>query len=94
MTSSLLVYYIDQKSLRLELVNKNEKLSDQIKKMTNTPTVRWVFQLMDDIHVLYRKAEDCATVMIERLSGLKEQLINLFCQEVKDVYFGARIDAT
>jgi transposase len=94
MTSSLLVYSIAQRSLRLALKHQNEKLPDQIKKLTNTPTLRWVFQLMDDIHVLYRKVEDRVTVMIEGLIDLKEQIINFFGQEVKNIYFGTRVNTT
>ncbi len=60
---SLLVYSIGQRQLRLSLLSSKAKVKNQLGKLTATPTLRWIFQCFQGIHVLV-------------LQGVK-QIINL-----------------
>ncbi|WP_041225823.1 IS1634 family transposase [Crinalium epipsammum] len=59
----LLVYSIGQRQLRLSLLSSKTKVKNQLGKLTNNPTLRWIFQCFQGIHVLV-------------LQGVK-QIINL-----------------
>jgi transposase len=50
MTLALLVYSVAQRRLRQQLVHLHETVPNQINQPTVSPTLRWVFQLLDGIH--------------------------------------------
>ena len=50
MTLALMVYSIAERKLRKNLAANNETLPNQIKQETATPTLRWVFQLLNGIN--------------------------------------------
>jgi len=52
MALTLLVYSIAQRRLRKALKAQNQTIPNQIKKQTQTPTMRWIFQLLEGIDVL------------------------------------------
>lgn len=49
---TLLVYAIAERALRKALVAQNETVKSQAKKNVQNPTMRWIFQKMEDIVVL------------------------------------------
>ena len=48
----LLVYSIGQRQLRYSLVEAKETINNQLGKPTQYPTLRWVFQWFQDVHLL------------------------------------------
>jgi transposase len=48
----LLVYNLGQRTLRQALVQADESLSNQLKKPTQRPTLRWIFQCFQAVHLL------------------------------------------
>lgn len=63
----LLVYTLAQRYLRQKLVESSEMILNQLGKPTNRPTMRWVFQIFEGVHLLiYHSAE-----------GLREIVLNL-----------------
>lgn len=52
MTLALLVYSIAQRRLRRYLQEAEQTLPNQINKPTSTPTLRWIFQLMEGIDLV------------------------------------------
>ncbi len=48
----LLVYNLAQRKLRQELESANESIRNQVKKFTNKPTMRWVFQMFQAVHLV------------------------------------------
>jgi len=63
----LLVYMIAQRYLRKRLEASGDTIPNQLGKPTCTPTMRWVFQLFEGVHVL----------ILRTLSGLEEMVLNL-----------------
>ncbi len=66
----LLVYSLGQRELRQKLVKKKTGLKNQLGKLTNSPTLRWIFQCFQGVHYIV-------------LSGI-EQIINL-TKERRDI---------
>ena len=60
---SLLVYTIGQRQLRANLKQNKTGVKNQLGKVTNQPTLRWIFQCFQGIHVVV-------------LNGIK-QIVNL-----------------
>jgi len=52
MTLSLLVYALAEHKLRTQLAEMNESIPNQLGKDTQSPTLRWVFQLFEGIDLL------------------------------------------
>ncbi|NET47320.1 MAG: IS1634 family transposase [Merismopedia sp. SIO2A8] len=51
----LLVYTIAQRQLRRQLIQCNTGLKNQLGKLTLRPTLRWIFQCFQGIHVVFLK---------------------------------------
>ena len=52
MVLALLVYALAERKLRLQLAEAGESVPDQVGKPTQTPTMRWIFQLFEGIDLL------------------------------------------
>lgn len=48
----LLVYNLGQRKLRTALVESGQTINNQLGKATQRPTLRWVFQCFQDVHLL------------------------------------------
>jgi transposase len=48
----LLVYNLAQRKLRQELAKFDDGIRNQVKKITNKPTMRWVFQMFQSVHLV------------------------------------------
>jgi len=48
----LLVYNLAQRKLRQELAAANEAVKNQVKKSTDRPTMRWIFQMFQAVHLV------------------------------------------
>ena len=69
----LLVYSIGQRQLRLSLQRSKAKLKNQLGKLTTSPTLRWIFQCFQGVHVLI-------------IQGFK-QIINLTSERCRILQF-------
>jgi len=52
MCLALLVYSIGERKLRKLLQDQGETLQNQVQKPTQRPTLRWIFQLFEDVHLV------------------------------------------
>ena len=76
----LLVYNLGQRELRSALQRRGEKVKNQLGKETNSPTLRWIFQLFQAVHLLtLRGKSEIYNLTDERLNLL--QLFPKPCQE-------------
>ena len=86
MTLALLVYSIAQRMLRRYLAMNEQTLPNQINKPTSTPTLRWIFQLMEGVDFVKTKIENTLHIVISGLTELKKKIINGFPDPVKKIY--------
>ena len=81
MTLCLMTYNIAQYKLRQTLKEKNETLPNQLNQKIQNPTMRWIFQIMEGIHIvrMYRKSTiKPFKEMITNLNELRKKIIALF----------------
>ena len=86
MTLSLLAYSVAQKHLRKQLAEKNETLPNQIDKPIKNPTMRWIFQLMEGIDVIYIRIKDVIHKKIMGITELRQKIISFFFDPVQKIY--------
>jgi transposase len=63
----LLVYMIAQRYLRHRLKQAHATVPNQLGKSTRTPTMRWIFQLFEGVHLLIHRTR----------SGIREIILNM-----------------
>jgi transposase len=86
MTLALLVYSVAQRRLRQQLQAQGETLPNQIRQPTATPTLRWVFQLLEGISRVVFSIQGQVQVLIDGLSDLRKKIVQLFGQTVCQIY--------
>lgn len=64
----LLVYTLAQRLLRHRILQTEKKVANQKGKPTDRPTIRWIFQVFEGVHVLLIKDENTT----------EEQVLNLY----------------
>ncbi|RMH73367.1 MAG: transposase, partial [Gemmatimonadetes bacterium] len=65
---------------------QDETIPNQIKQPTQTPTLRWVFQLMEGINRVILNIDGNIQVVIEGVTEIREKIIRLFGPEVLKIY--------
>jgi transposase len=68
----LLVYNLAQRKLRQELELANESIRNQVKKFTNKPTMRWVFQMFQAVHLVTLNGAE----QVSNLTKERQQILN------------------
>ena len=86
MTLALLVYSIAQRRLRQALAAQNKTLPNQINQPTKTPTMRWIFQIMDGIHYVTININGVTQKIIQGLTDLKQKIIRFMGKTVMKIY--------
>lgn len=88
MTLCLMVYNLTQFQVRAVLQEQAETLPDQLGKPTATPTLRWIFQMMEGIACV-RMLDTAKTLLYETVSNLHPErikIIRLFGCTACDIY--------
>lgn len=88
MTLCLFVYAIAQHRLRQTLTATNETLPNQLGKPTPTPSLRWVFQIMEGIALvrLIGKTNPSLKTIVANLNNLRKKIIRLFGKYACRIY--------
>ena len=76
MTLCLLVYNVAQNKLRKALKKAKQTVPNQLKKPIQNPTMRWIFQMFEDILILKIK-DNLGNVVQELISNLKSYHVNI-----------------
>ncbi len=84
---SLLVYSLAERKLRLSLLENNETVPNQKGKPVKNPTLRWVFQMFNGIHILIVKDQSSSRQLVLNLTPLHRKIIKLLGVEVEKCYF-------
>jgi transposase len=84
---SLLIFALGERQLRLALKQNNETIPDQKGKPTQTPTLRWVFQIFEGLDVLSVWEDGrLVTRKIMNLRPVHRQVIRLLGPQVQKCY--------
>ncbi len=79
---SLLVYTIGQRQLRANLKQNNTGVKNQLGKITDRPTLRWIFQCFQGIHVVVLNG----VKQIVNLTDSRLETINYFSKHCQKYY--------
>ena len=86
MTLALLVSSVAQHRLRQQLVQHNQTVPNQINQPTTSPTLRWVFQLLEGIHRVRVRGQGQVHDLIEGLNDVQIKVLRLFGERVCYLY--------
>jgi transposase len=76
----LLVYNLAQRKLRQQLEATNEQVKNQVKKLTNKPTMRWIFQMFQAVHLVTISGEKQVSNLTQDRQDVLKHLGQYCCQ--------------
>ena len=78
----LLVYNLAQRKLRQELVTSDGSIRNQVKKLTSNPTMRWVFQMFQSVHLLIINGQQ----QMSNLTEERQKILNYLGESCSQYY--------
>jgi transposase len=78
----LLVYTLAQRQLRQALEQAHSGIKNQLGKLTQRPTLRWVFQCFQAVHLLIIKG----VKQISNLTDERRRILGFFSQSCRRYY--------
>lgn len=76
----LLVYNLAQRKLRKQLEIAQEGVRNQVKKITNKPTMRWIFQMFQAVHLVKINGEKQVSNLTQERQEILQHLGKDCCQ--------------
>ncbi len=76
----LLVYNLAQRKLRQQLLATNDRVKNQVKKLTDKPTMRWIFQMFQAVHLVTIKGEKQVSNLNQERQDILRHLGKYCCQ--------------
>jgi len=76
----LLVYNLAQRKLRQQLSATNERVKNQVKKLTDKPTMRWIFQMFQAVHLVTIKGANQLSNLTQERQDIWRDLGEYCCQ--------------
>lgn len=86
MTLCLLVYNYSQHYLRAKLQECKAQLPNQLGKLIQNPTMRWIYQIMTGVSIVRVHANDSVTEIVTNMDTLRKKIISLFSASVQVKY--------
>jgi len=86
MALSLLIYAFGQYKLRKALEERGEDVPDQRGKPTRKPTMRWIFQQFEGIHLLEERGGDGKVMRVLNLREINRKIISLMGRDYEKIY--------
>lgn len=83
MTLCLMIYNLGQHQVREQLKSENETLPNQKGKEIVNPTLRWVFQMIQDIIIAHFPGQPGQAL---GLDANQRKIIRLFGNEAMEIY--------
>jgi len=86
MTLALLVYAIAQRTIRNKLKEAGATIPNQINQETSSPTLRWIFQMMEGIDYLLIEIDGSRKETISGLTSLHLRILEYLPPPVQKIY--------
>lgn len=86
MCLSLLVYSICERKLRKTLKELNETVNNQVGKPTKKPTLRWIYQLFEDVHLVEIEEDGSIRTLVKNVRPDGEIALKMLGQKYMDKY--------
>ena len=85
----LLVYTLAQRYLRQKLIELSSSVPDQLGNPTKRPTMRWIFQIFEGVHVLIHRTTDEIKEIILNLSPIRRHILQILGPSFEKIYASA-----
>ena len=82
----LLVYTIAQRYLRIRLEQNRATVLNQVGKPTPKPTMRWIFQLFEGVHILTHKTQMGTKELVLNMNQTRSEIIVLLGPPFEKIY--------
>ena len=82
----LLVYMIAQRYLRQRLAQAQASIPNQLGKATRTPTMRWIFQLFEGVHLLIHSTRNKTKEIILNMNPLRYHILAILGPPFAKIY--------
>ena len=82
----LLVYMIAQRYLRQSLERAKACVPNQLGKATRTPTMRWIFQLFEGVHLLIQTVEDKTEEIVLNMNPVRSHVLAILGPRFEKIY--------
>jgi transposase len=82
----LLVYMIAQRYLRQRLEQAQASVPNQLGKATRTPTMRWIFQLFEGVHLLIRKTQKKTEEIVLNMNPIRCHVLAILGPQFEKIY--------
>jgi transposase len=86
MCISLLVYSICERKLRMLLKTVGESINSQVGKPTQRPTLRWVYQIFEDVHLVRIGDNEKWSHQVTNLRDDAKIVLNVLGPKYKEMY--------
>jgi len=86
MTLALLVYAIAQRIIRNKLQEMGETIPNQINQETSSPTLRWIFQMMEGIDFVVIELEEGVKETISGVTPMHLRILKYLPPPVQEIY--------
>jgi transposase len=73
----LLIYMLTQRLVREKLKEQKQKLPNQLGKPTDRPTIRWIFQVFEGVHVIYHRIGGELRTVVANIKKFHQEVLNL-----------------
>lgn len=82
----LLVYMIAQRYLRQRLEQARASVPNQLGKATRTPTMRWIFQLFEGVHLLIDKTRKKTKEIVLNMNPVRCHVLSILGPQFVKIY--------
>ena len=87
MVLALLIYALAEHKLRSQLAETGQSVPNQVGKATQTPTMRWIFQVFEGIDLLVvRRGDEIVTRQVLNLQPIHLTILQLLGPSVQNCY--------
>lgn len=73
----LLIYMLTQRLVREKLKEQNRTLPNQLGKPTQRPTLRWIFQVFEGVHVIYHRIDKKLKTVVANVKQFHREVLSL-----------------
>jgi transposase len=85
----LLVYALSQRYLRQKLKELGSTVPNQLGKPTCKPTMRWIFQIFEGVHLLIKRTQDGIHEIILNINPLRHHILQVLGPPFQKIYANA-----
>jgi transposase len=85
----LLVYTLAQRYLRQKLIELSTTVPNQLGKPTKRPTMRWIFQIFEGVHVLIHRTLDGTKEIILNINPIRRHILQVLGPPFEKTYASA-----